>query len=745
MDDHCTAGLLGCEQDAAWRALADGAATWGAIKASERRPRARRLAAAFGLPPLARPDAWHEMSGARLLQEAAGPGTYRRALDAGSGGGFIGPRLCRQIEVDVLRTFAEHRSFFRDPASGESERGVLVAADAASSSCASKAGTGSLAASLRRVLRAVCVLNPRVGYVQGLNYIAGLALVVHDAARVVGGDGEAPAGAAVEARAASEERCVWFVHGVTSLVWPGLFEPRLSGCRVAMQACELALRERVPRAAKALEACGLGLSLVVPRVLLSGFVSAMPMADAARCWDAVLFAADDGAREGRLAATPALRVGVQICCGVLRACATELGRATRLEETERFQAVAKALQDLTPAGGSVLEHALNAPCRYEAGDFHDLWARAAAAADIATSSAAPAAADRKPPARPAARSRVVPSFPAPAPAPASASARGPGGAPRTPTGRPSPGGTRSPALDTWTSSPATPADAVSLAADPPADPLRSPETVHPLSRGSAGGRGDGQGWLGPAHVAALSGPWAFGTLVPDCSASAALCPAADSPFASGLGPALSPMDPSPAAAAPSGATATRGRERTRSGVAAFLATPVRLWAGLTKRRSGPAATPVAAATPPAGEPTARAATPGSGDLRDAATPRRARSWAARSDTGRETPVTGGPPRAVASPTSGVRLSLLSPPVRTEAPAPLSPAATPPRAGPLAPSSPNTTARSASKPARARADRPGRATPSAPPGAAAFLRRAARTGAVPPRGSHGTRDSSPLRG
>ena len=101
-----------------------------------------------GVPFSQRPRVWKAVSGALDLKRNSSQ-SYQTLKEAASSG--IEERILRQIEGDLNRTFPSHPLF-------QSEQGL---------NC------------LRAVLTVFAFIRPDVGYVQGLNFVAGLLIVVY--------------------------------------------------------------------------------------------------------------------------------------------------------------------------------------------------------------------------------------------------------------------------------------------------------------------------------------------------------------------------------------------------------------------------------------------------------------------------------------------------------------------------------------------------------------------------------------
>lgn len=185
--------------------------------ASRDRRRVGQLVAFFGFPEEMRADAWFALSGAEALAEAAGPHAFETLLALADGSEpaapasySLGVRLERQIVVDLPRTFTDNRFFRPDEESAAESAG---GADKPT----------SLLPKLQRVLRAYCVLNPPVNYLQSMNFIAGFLLLVYK------GD---------------EVRAFWTLHALVSRVLPGFFEPSMTGLRLATHVFHDMIRAR---------------------------------------------------------------------------------------------------------------------------------------------------------------------------------------------------------------------------------------------------------------------------------------------------------------------------------------------------------------------------------------------------------------------------------------------------------------------------------------------------------------------
>ncbi|KAK0387021.1 hypothetical protein NLU13_5335 [Sarocladium strictum] len=173
-----------------------------------------------GIPPEWRGSAWFYYAGGPAILRAHG-GLYEKLLR----------KTCKQvdqeaIERDLHRTFPDNIKF--KPAGGVSAE-VAVDSDADSFDSHSPSpgqieGEPPIITSLRRVLRAFSVYNPRIGYCQSLNFIAGLLLLFVE----------------------TEEQCFWLLNVITHIYLPGTHEISLEGSKVDLSVLMAEIRDTMP-------------------------------------------------------------------------------------------------------------------------------------------------------------------------------------------------------------------------------------------------------------------------------------------------------------------------------------------------------------------------------------------------------------------------------------------------------------------------------------------------------------------
>ena len=182
-------------------------------------------------------------------------------------------RHASQINLDVERTFPSHPDF-RLP-----EKGAA-------------GGNGRRLEPLRRVLMALAHAHPDVGYTQGMNFIAGWAMLALDAS-AEGGDGRrGRAPAPLHAVERSETSAFWLVSALLAGAFRGYFEPGLEALREDLDALDLAFCADHCAAWTRLAEHGCAVKFFCPRWLLCATVGAAPTAVALRVWDVFLVDAD---------------------------------------------------------------------------------------------------------------------------------------------------------------------------------------------------------------------------------------------------------------------------------------------------------------------------------------------------------------------------------------------------------------------------------------------------------------------
>jgi hypothetical protein len=121
------------------------------------------------------------------------------------------------IEKDLHRTFPDNAKF-KPPRYAEDDY--------------TPADEPPIISSLRRVLRAFALYNPRIGYCQSLNFLAGLLLLFLD----------------------NEEKAFWLLNVITRVYLPGTHDMSLEGSKVDLGVLIAALKDALPQVWKMIAA-----------------------------------------------------------------------------------------------------------------------------------------------------------------------------------------------------------------------------------------------------------------------------------------------------------------------------------------------------------------------------------------------------------------------------------------------------------------------------------------------------------
>lgn len=178
-----------------------------------------------GIPPEWRGAAWfYYAGGPAILSKHAG--VYDELLQRD-----VKEVDVEAIERDLHRTFPDNIKFrtaqspWTKPARASMQSVIEAQRDAKKD--AQKDGRRpetAMISSLRRVLHAFAVYNPRIGYCQSLNFLAGLLLLFVE----------------------TEEYAFWLLNIITRVYLPGTHEVSLEGANVDLGVLMSALRESMP-------------------------------------------------------------------------------------------------------------------------------------------------------------------------------------------------------------------------------------------------------------------------------------------------------------------------------------------------------------------------------------------------------------------------------------------------------------------------------------------------------------------
>ena len=211
-----------------------------------------------GIPPAWRGSAWFFYAGGEAYLEKHA-GLYTSLVSRSEG--ELSSNDKESIERDLHRTFPDNVHFKPDLRSSGSSAPELP-----------------LLSSLRHVLRAYALHNPRIGYCQSLNFLAGLLLLF-----------------------LSEEKAFWMLHIITTAYLPGTHELSLEGTNVDLWILMVALKSSFPHIwAKVGSAGGSGddidgstrlppISLCTTSWFMSLFIGTLPIETVLRVWDCLFY------------------------------------------------------------------------------------------------------------------------------------------------------------------------------------------------------------------------------------------------------------------------------------------------------------------------------------------------------------------------------------------------------------------------------------------------------------------------
>ncbi|KAK4298628.1 hypothetical protein Pmani_029046 [Petrolisthes manimaculis] len=188
-----------------------------------------------GIPLVHRGKMWMEVSGARKKMEAH-PGYYKSLQDLP-----LNEDLMECIRVDIPRTFPDN-IYFRDYKEG-------------------KLG------SLKNVLVAFSNHNKEIGYCQGLNYIAGLLLIITK----------------------DEECAFWLFDVLTTDLLPQYYTPDMVGVLTDIRVLESIVKEQAPLIWKHVAHYGITWDLLATKWFICLFAEVLPIETVLRIWDCLFY------------------------------------------------------------------------------------------------------------------------------------------------------------------------------------------------------------------------------------------------------------------------------------------------------------------------------------------------------------------------------------------------------------------------------------------------------------------------
>eukprot|EP01138_Halocafeteria_seosinensis_P006540 gb/GECG01006686.1/.p1 GENE.gb/GECG01006686.1/~~gb/GECG01006686.1/.p1 ORF type:complete len:491 (+),score=50.24 gb/GECG01006686.1/:1-1473(+) len=235
----------------------------------------------YGIAEAFRPQLWMQLSGAAALQESMPNNFYSSLVNKSSKD--LPETTSQQIELDIPRTFGDHVWFtkknFGAQASDEPNAG-------------GETGEATILCRLRRVLNAFALLNPHVGYVQSMNFIAGFALVAltlgnRKASGINTDITDSSSTGTFKEDDLAEEQSFWLLHVLVTRLFPGFYCHGLGSVRVASRVFEDFFEEQQPQLKEVIQNAGFGITLVLPRWYLCLFLNCYSASVTLHIWDVI--------------------------------------------------------------------------------------------------------------------------------------------------------------------------------------------------------------------------------------------------------------------------------------------------------------------------------------------------------------------------------------------------------------------------------------------------------------------------
>lgn len=224
-----------------------------------------------GLPSSSRPELWLKWSGAKDKQEAeekAGK-TYLQYSKT-----TITRKVRQQIALDLPRTCPKHPAFAALPEASENTELQKSSTDSVCSEEDQRlkeledelAGPGR--ACIGRVLRAYAARNPKLGYLQSMNFLTAVLYLVYEG---------------------KEDSMFWMLSTIVEDLLPGYFTPKLKQLLENVDAFGIVMKQMFPKVAAKLADHGLNISFRAPTWFLCMFFTSLKSEVVVRAWDLIFF------------------------------------------------------------------------------------------------------------------------------------------------------------------------------------------------------------------------------------------------------------------------------------------------------------------------------------------------------------------------------------------------------------------------------------------------------------------------
>ncbi|XP_068687226.1 growth hormone-regulated TBC protein 1-A-like [Montipora capricornis] len=221
------------------RVLARRASRWNSFMKGLHKVRKTRRAKRFvrkGIPSELRAQVWVDISGARKKMKL-NPGVYQQ-LTANQ---QLDEQTMHSIGTDIDRTFPDNIYFNHKQ--------------------------HDLRPALFNVLVAYATHNPRIGYCQGLNYIAGLMLLI----------------------VRKEEVAFWLLEVIVGKLLPDYYAKDMLGLKAEQETLREVVRVKIPDLFDHIEKIGVSYTIFSTKWFICLYIDVLPVETVLRIWDCLFY------------------------------------------------------------------------------------------------------------------------------------------------------------------------------------------------------------------------------------------------------------------------------------------------------------------------------------------------------------------------------------------------------------------------------------------------------------------------
>lgn len=220
------------------RVLARRASRWDRFMKGVNKVRKSRRVKRFvrkGVPSELRAQVWVDISGARKKMKL-NRGKYQQLTGEG-----LDEQTMHSIQTDIDRTFPDNIHFTNRQ--------------------------NDLRPALYNVLVAYAKHNPRIGYCQGLNYIAGLMLLI----------------------VRKEEVAFWLLDVIVGNLLPDYYSRDMLGLQIEQEALRQVVRVKMPDLFDHIEKMGVSYTIFSTKWFICLFIDVLPIETVLRIWDCLFY------------------------------------------------------------------------------------------------------------------------------------------------------------------------------------------------------------------------------------------------------------------------------------------------------------------------------------------------------------------------------------------------------------------------------------------------------------------------